>query len=103
MPKTFSPAVMTANDLLEGDAVWWTGAAWSRDLAAAQVAETPDAVEALSAFASSAALEAQVVGPYLVDVTLASGAPFPTVRREAIRADREPTFAYAPEPLEKAA
>ena len=103
MPKRFSPAVMTANDLLDGDAVWWTGVDWSRDLANATVADTPEAVEALTALATSAAHEATVVGPYLVDVTLAAGAPFPTVRREAIRADREPTFAYAPEPLEKAA
>ena len=37
------------------------------------------------------------------DVTLADGAPFPRVRREAIRAERAPTFAYAPEPLADAA
>lgn len=35
MAKRFAPAVMTANDLLDGDAVWWTGAGWSRDLSAA--------------------------------------------------------------------
>lgn len=103
MAKRFSPAVMTANDLLDGDAVWWTGAEWSRDLAAADVAETPEAVAALAALAGSPAHEARVVGPYLVDVALTSGAPAPTVRREAIRADREPTFVYAPAHLEKAA
>ena len=37
MAKTFSPAVMTANDLLEGDAGWGTGAGWSRDIAEAEI------------------------------------------------------------------
>lgn len=95
MAKTPFPAVMTANDLLEGDAVWWTGADWSRDIADALVAETEEAAEALSAETTSPRHEATVVGPYLVQVKTAEGAPFPTLRREAIRADRAPTFDYA--------
>lgn len=93
MAKAFSPVVLTASDLLDGDAVWWTGAEWSRDIAQATIAGDRDAADALSALIPSAAFEAAVVGPYLVDV--APGAqPIPVVRREAIRADREPTFAY---------
>ena len=98
MAKAFLPAVMTANHLLDGDAVWWTGVGWSRDLSAAEIAATPEDRAALAALAEAPVHEAVVVGPYLVDVTTAAGAPFPTVRREAIRADRAPTFAYAPEP-----
>jgi hypothetical protein len=104
MAKAFSPAILSAHDLLDGDTVWWTGSAWSRDIAAATVAADESARAEMAAFASSATHELTVVGPYLVDVTLESGAPYPTVRREAIRADREPTFAYGePTPLDRAA
>ncbi|MEM7525517.1 MAG: DUF2849 domain-containing protein [Pseudomonadota bacterium] len=98
MAKSFSPALMTANDLLDGDAVWWTGAAWSRDIAEAAIAETPEARDALTALSTSPSHDAEVVGPYLVDIALVDGRVTPTVRREAIRADREPTFAYAGAP-----
>ena len=81
MAKSFIPSVLSANHLLDGDTVWWTGAEWSRDIADAKVAATPDAATELEALGASAGFEAEVVGPYLV-------------RREAIRADREPTFAY---------
>lgn len=104
MAKAFSPAVMTANDLLDGDTVWWTGSDWSRDIAKATVAQTAEARQNLDTSAASAIHDAVVVGPYLVDVSIKNGAPYPTVRREAIRADREPTFAYADQTrLEKAA
>ncbi len=94
MAKGFSPAILTAHDLLDGDAVWWTGSVWSREISAASVAADPTAREALEAVAASPVHDTHVVGPYLVDVMLTSGAPYPVVRREAIRADREPTFAY---------
>lgn len=103
MAKTSLPAALTANDLLEGDAVWWTGAGWSRDIAEAAVAETAEAAETLAAEAGAPAHEATVVGPYLVEVRVSAGAPFPTLRREAIRADRAPTFAYAPDAYADAA
>ena len=98
MAKAFNPAVLTANALVEGDAVWWTGAGWSRDIAAAKVAETPEAAASLEALGKTPLMEASAVGPYLVEVDLASGRPEPLVRRERIRADRTPTFAYAPRP-----
>jgi hypothetical protein len=94
MAKAFQPAVLTANDLIEGDAVWWTGAAWSRDIASAKVATTPEAVEKLAALGATPLMEASAVGPYTVEVALAGGAPSPISRRERIRADRAPTFAY---------
>lgn len=104
MAKTFSPAVLTANDLMDGDTVWWTGSSWSRDMSAATVAGDEDARAEMEALAASPMHDATVVGPYLVDVTTASGTPYPTVRREAIRADREPTFAYGEAtPLSRAA
>lgn len=104
MPKSFLPTVLTANHLLDGDAVWWTGFSWSRDIESAAIAHDETAAAALKAVADGPGAEAEVVGPYLVEVGLETGAPYPLVRREAIRADREPTFAYAPaQPLDRAA
>jgi hypothetical protein len=94
MAKSFIPFVLTANHLLDGDTVWWTGADWSQNIADAKVAATPDAATELEALGSSAGFEAAVVGPYLVQVNATGATPYPVVRREAIRADREPTFAY---------
>ena len=93
MAKKFIPSVLTANHLLEGDAVWWTGKEWSRDIAKAEVIDdAEDATTILEMASTSAAFEAEVVGPYLVEIDVASFAPI--VRREAIRADRAPTFTY---------
>ena len=94
MAKPFNPAVLTANALIEGDAVWWTGAGWSRDIAMAKVATTPDAAEKLAALGATPLMEASAVGPYTVEVEINSGQPSPISRRERIRADRTPTFAY---------
>lgn len=97
MAKKYTPSVLTANHLLEGDAVWWTGKEWSRDIAAAEVIETSDdATTILEMASTSAKFEGEIVGPYLVEIDAATYAP--VVRREAIRADREPTFTYIVEP-----
>lgn len=102
MAKAFIPSVLTANHLLEGDAVWWTGKDWSRDIAKAEIIENyEDATTVLEMAATSAAFEAEVVGPYLVEVDMDTRAPI--VRREAIRADRAPTFAYVAEPDQRQA
>jgi hypothetical protein len=94
MAKAFNPAVLTANDLIEGDAVWWTGAAWSRDIARARVATSPEAAEKLALLGATPLMEASAVGPYTVEVEILAGKPTPISRRERIRADRTPTFAY---------
>ena len=91
MAKKFIPSVLTANHLLEGDAVWWTGKEWSRDIAQAEVIGTSeDATTILEMASTSAAFEAEVVGPYLVEIDVASFAP--VVRREAIRAHALPQW-----------
>lgn len=100
MAKAFIPVALTANDLLEGDAVWWTGAGWSRRLEDAEVAHAPEVAAALEA--AGAGQGGSVVGPYLVEL---GEDRRPRLRREAIRAEREPTFAYgaAAQPLRDAA
>lgn len=93
MPGKYTPSVLTANHLLDGDAVWWTGREWSRDIWRADVIETAeDATTLLEMAATCASFEAEVVGPYLVEIAVATRTP--VVRREAIRASRAPTFAY---------
>ena len=102
MAKAFIPSVLTANHLLEGDAVWWTGKDWSRDLTKAEVVMTyEDATTILEMAATGASFEAEVVGPYLVEIDVETRSPI--VRREAIRADRAPTFNYIVEPEQRQA
>ncbi|MFL9825104.1 DUF2849 domain-containing protein [Rhodoplanes sp. SY1] len=49
-PKTFHPVVATANDLSTGTVVFrGRDGAWSRDIADAEIAATPDQAEALLA------------------------------------------------------
>lgn len=98
MSRAFAPVVLTANDLLDGDAVWWTGSGWSRALAAAAVF----ADEAEAAAAEARATGA-VVGLYRVEV-VPGPVPVPALRRERIRAEGRPSFDYlAPAHLRDAA
>lgn len=84
MPKAFTPKIVTANDLLSGDVVYFsTSGVWARCLAEAQVAQDAEAADALLAKAD---IPAQIVGPYLADVTVdPTGAPVPSHYREALR------------------
>ena len=97
MPKVFRPQVLTANDLVEGDSVFLGAAGWTRDIAAARIAATPDEATALEAEGAAAVATNRVVEPYMVAVGLETGRPVPLERRERIRAARVPTFAYLPE------
>ena len=85
MPKPFTPKVVTANDLLQGDAVWLTASGgWTRDLADAEVAATPEEADAL--LATGVAQPGVIVGAYLADATLdGEGVPHPAHFREAFR------------------
>ena len=68
--KTVLPAILLANDLLDGDVVFWTGARWSRNPAEALVAHDPGQALALQAEARAAFAANRVVDAYLVDVTI---------------------------------
>lgn len=84
MAKPFSPQVVTANDLMDGDAVWLTTAGtWALNADAALVLDTPE--DAARALAAASAQPGQVVGPYLADVSLDAGRPVATHTREALR------------------
>lgn len=66
MARKFQPQMATANDLLEGDVVYFTSAGdWSREIGAAALAVNPEAAADLLARASK--FPNQVVGVYLVE------------------------------------
>jgi len=96
MAKSFRPQVITANDLVEGDAVFLGAIGWVRDIAEARVAQTPEDAEMLEVAAAQGETDNLVVGPYLVEVRIDAGRPEPILRREQIRASRAPTIAVGP-------
>jgi len=84
MPKAFTPKVITANALIEGDVVYLTeDDHWTRDLrSAALLTDEADAdVRLLQAQAQTG----QVVGVYLADMKSGSNGPEPAHFREAFR------------------
>lgn len=83
MARAFVPKVATSNHLLEGDVIYYTGKGWSRSLADAAVARTPDEAEALLAEAGAYPLE--TVGAVLTDVDMSTGVPTPMHFRETFR------------------
>ena len=92
MAKTFNPAVLTANNLVEGHSVFLTAEGWGRGIDAALVAVTPEQAEELAALGDRFVDENEIVGPYLVEVSLDDGAPVPLLRREQIRASGAPSI-----------
>jgi len=104
MAKEFKPVVVTANDLIEGDSVFLGRCGWVRDIAKARVALSAEEAKALEADGQAGEDTNLVVGPYLVEVSVAAGHPVPVLRREQIRASGLPTIPVGPEaPLERRA
>lgn len=77
------PQVMTAYDLPTGDVVYWTGSGWTRDVREAALIEDAASAEATGAAEASAQ---RVIDPYLIDVELQDGKPWPVRYREVVRA-----------------
>ena len=96
MPKTFHPKILTANDLVLGTSVFRTAEGWSDHIADALVATTPDHAESLEQLGHTSVVENDVVGPYLVDVSLDGARPKPLLRREQIRAAGMPSIPVTP-------
>ncbi|SES17097.1 Protein of unknown function [Tranquillimonas rosea] len=84
MSRKFTPKVVTANHLLEGDAVWLTeDDRWTRDMREAEFLED-------EAHAQMRLLDAQsqpnvVVGAYLANAKMGREGPEPTHFREDFR------------------
>jgi hypothetical protein len=85
MPRPFTPHVVTANRLIEGDVVYLTLAdTWSPHLADAEILH--DAAHAELRLLEASAQSGQIVGAYLADVTPAGSGPQPNHFREDFRA-----------------
>ena len=84
--KRILPAILIANDLLDGDVVFRGPSGWSRDPAGARIAHTEAEAAALEAEARATMGAHEVVDAYLVDVTVQpSGLPVPNHFRERFR------------------
>ena len=83
--RPFTPKVVTANDLLEGDVVWLTpDDRWSRDIAEAELIKDEAHGQIRLLFAE--AQPGRVVGAYLADAKPSPKGPAPVHFREAFRA-----------------
>ena len=85
MTRAFTPKVITANALLEGDVVYLTAHDhWSRDLSKAEV--ITDEAHAQIRQLDAEMRSDEVVGVYLADVSLSDAGPNPIHFREDFRA-----------------
>lgn len=73
--------ILTGNDLVTGDVVWWTGAGWSRHLAEAVDVDAHG--EAIAA-AEEAARRVNV--PYVIQAEATAEGPRPAHIKDRIRA-----------------
>lgn len=84
MPRPFTPKVITANALLEGDVVYFTANDdWSREMCQAEVLE--DQAHAELRLIEASRQQAEIVGAYLADVKAGDNGPEPTHFREDFR------------------
>lgn len=85
MSKQFTPKVVTANHLLDGDVIYLdANDSWVRNLAYANLLDDAAVADAKLAFAQ--AQIGDVVGVYLMDVRATPVGPAPTHFRETFRA-----------------
>ncbi|SOB87587.1 Protein of unknown function [Sphingomonas guangdongensis] len=73
--------LLTGNDLVSGDVVWWTGSGWSR-----HVAEATDVGDGGEAIARAEEGARRVNVPYLVDAVATADGPRPAHIKDRIRA-----------------
>ena len=84
MARRFTPKVVTANALLEGDVVYLTADdQWVRDHAVAELIE--DEAHATIRLLDASARSSEVVGAYLADAKSGPNGPEPVHFREAFR------------------
>lgn len=80
------PAILVANDLLDGEVLFRTAGGWSPALGAALVAEDVEEAERLDAEGRSATARQEVIDAYLVAIERRpDGLPVPRHYRERIK------------------
>ena len=77
--------VLTANRLLEGDAVFWTHSGWNTLIGPAQIARTAEEADSLHAIAQLEVQACRVVEPYLIDIVQQNESITPLHYRERMR------------------
>jgi len=93
MSRAFTPKVLTANALLDGDVIYMTDAGlWTRDLADAALLEDEADAEILLIEASQQ--HDSVVGAYLVDAKPGPNGPEPSHFREEFRRTGPSNYAH---------
>lgn len=93
MSRPFTPKVITANHLLDGDAIWLTeNDSWTRDMAAAELIEDEAHAQLRLLFAESQ--PEIIVGAYLVDAASGENGPEPKHFREAFRTRGPSNYAH---------
>lgn len=84
MPRAFTPKVITANDLLEGDVIYFTADnSWTRSLSEAEL--ITDEAEAQLRLIEAEKQNLKIVGAYLADAKAGPNGPEPTHFREEFR------------------
>ena len=73
--------ILTGNDLLSGDVIWWTGEGWSRHVEHA--VDVDNHGEALAATEEAAR---RVNGPYVIQAEMTEAGPRPAHIKDRIRA-----------------
>ena len=93
MSRRFTPKVITANLLLDGDAVWLTvDDRWSKSMHDAELIEDEAHADIRILFANGQANI--VVGPYLADAKAGPNGPEPTHFREEFRTRGPSNYAH---------
>ncbi|TVP72023.1 MAG: DUF2849 domain-containing protein [Rhodobacteraceae bacterium] len=93
MTTRFTPSVVTANDLFEGDVIYLTDAGtWSRLHAEAALFTDPQAADA--ALEQASAQSDRLVGAYLAPARMGPNGPEPAHFREAFRARGPSNYAH---------
>lgn len=84
MPREFTPKVVTASDLLEGDVIYLTATdTWSRNLSDAEI--ITDEAHAQLRLLEAEQQVGRIVGAYLADMKPSEKGPQPTHFREEFR------------------
>ncbi|KPA22971.1 hypothetical protein shim_12640 [Shimia sp. SK013] len=84
MPRAFTPKVVTANALIEGDVIYLTADnGWTRDLPLAEL--LTDEAHAQLRLLEAEQQVGEIVGAYLADAVASDNGPEPTHFREDFR------------------
>ncbi len=93
MARSFTPKVVTANALIEGDVVYLTeDDRWSRDHAEAELIE--DEAHAQLRLLKAESQKSVIVGAYLADARRGPAGPEPIHFREAFRTRGPSNYAH---------